>query len=134
MGACSSDALTDAAAGFTEQLISSAMFESSDYVSDVGYEEPLLDQYEEDVLPMSDEARSVFDSVKEYSKNLKEERRGICSRDQSLKEEIKADLDQIKNDDSMINEDKHEAAMSILDSYKEDLEVDKELYLSLIHI
>lgn len=127
-GACSSEALTDAARGVTDELISSGIFDSSDYVAEAGYEELDLEGYEEKELPISEEAATVFDSIKEYSKQLREERRAICSRDQSIKDEIKAELDQIKDDEDMVNEDKHEAAMSILDSYKEDLEADKQVY------
>ena len=120
---CSADQLADLAQGFIDEY----SFDATAYLDEVGYEED-YEGDEERKLPISDEAYAVMEAVRDYAEDVREQRKEICARDESIKDQIEEALEEIRDSEGLSREEMHENAMAVLDSFKEELEADKEVY------
>ena len=123
---CSQEAIDNIAANVAGQLANA--YSSSDYMNEAGYEEIDYSDIKSKDSSMPEEVSNRLDEIKELTDSIWSQRKLICSRDEALREELKADLNNIKSDQSLLIEEKHMMSKEILNDYKEDLEADAEIY------
>lgn len=95
-------------------------------------EEEKKSRYEVILSLLSEDASAVFTSVKEKIKDYDSQIEAVCEKKSDLRQELKEQLDAIRDNEELSREEKEEAAQALFAEYKEALSLKRDEYKTCV--
>ena len=100
--------------------------EFSKILTEFGLTEEGVDSEEAEESLLSEDAQAVMTEVKEIGSEVRTQLDAICSRDDELRDTIRAEIKEILENEELSDEEKRAAVKEVKDFYREDMEASKD--------